>query len=143
MRLALAVALAVMLGLSGCGGDSSSAAADSSSRCVDVPQDLQAAIAAESKPGVQITPVDAAAVKSDDFKDLYFIAMSFTAPGVDDPETGIWATTVLKADANGPAGVMTGVDGFAHQFTTWQDASERGVNYPSDDGIQEAKACLE
>ena len=51
---------------------------------------------ADGANGTPITPVDAAAVKSNEFHDAYIVAMSFTIPGEVDPSVGVWALGSLE-----------------------------------------------
>lgn len=125
--------------LAGCGGQdggsSSASTSATASRCESVSQAVVDTIVSQPK-SVQMTPVKSTAVKSTDFKQVWMVAISFTAPGVEDPETGVWAVNSIdKPD------LVTSVDGFAKEFTTWKDASERGVSQ-SDDGVEEARDCV-
>lgn len=96
------------------------------------------AIATGAQDGTGLEYVDAAAVKSEDFDEVYFVAMRFSATGVDD-QTGVWATNSLKPGG----GLIMSVDGFAKEFTVWPDGGETDAQLSTaDDGAEEAVACL-
>lgn len=93
---------------------------------------------AEGANATTITPVAAAAVDSKSFNDAYIVAMSFNVAG-GDTQTGVWAVASLTP----PGAPILAVDGFAHQFTDWPNevnGEELNVN---EDGVTEAKACLD
>lgn len=112
-----------------------------SKRCLDVEPAKLAAIAAGEEDGVGgITFSSGAAVKSEDYSEVYMIAGRFTVPGVKQPQVGIWASNSLAADQ----GVLLAVDGFAEQFTVWPDADDSAAKIRlGSDGVDEAKECLE
>lgn len=136
MRTAAAAVIAAsIIVLAGCAGGGD---AGDGRDCHDVDPEIMAAIA-EGANDVAITPVAAAAVESDSFTDAYIVAMSFTAPGVDDSEVGVWAVASLEP----PGAPFLAVDGFAHQFTDWPNEIRGEKLTASEDGVTEAKACLD
>lgn len=93
---------------------------------------------AKGSSGVEVQAGDVAAVKSDDFKEVYFIAMRFAADGGGD-EVGVWASNSLRPGG----GVLMSVDGYAKQFTDWPDASKTDAAINSaDPAVEAAKSCL-
>lgn len=111
------------------------------SRCEQVNADVVNAIMElGAKPEVgKLTPVKAAAVKSTAFKNVYMVAISFTATGFDGkPEIGVWATGNIDRHS-----MTMSVDGFAKQFTDFPDAATSDAEIRlGDDGVSEAKACV-
>jgi hypothetical protein len=105
--------------------------------CYPVDPALMAAIA-EGANDVPITPVDAAAVKSETFDNAYIVAMSFNAPGGGE-EVGVWAVATLEP----PYAPILAVDGFAHEFTDYPNEINGNKLNVTEDGVTEAKACLE
>lgn len=133
LRSAAAIAAASVLILTGCSGGSSGDGRE----CHDVSDELMASIAEGANAGA-ITPVDAAAVVSESFTDAYIVAMSFT--DVDEVEsTGVWAVSSLEP----PGAPILAVDGFAQQFTDWPGEINGEELDVTEDGVDEAKACLE
>lgn len=110
-------------------------------RCLSVPAEKVQGILSGAEDGVgTLAPAGkAAAVKSDDYENVYMIAIVFAAPGMDDPELGVWASNALTVSG----GTIMAVDGFAQQFTVWPDADRTDANITiNDDGVTEAKDCL-
>lgn len=112
-----------------------------SERCLEVDPAKLAAIAEGEEDGVGgITFSSGAAVKSEDYSEVYMIAGRFTVPGVDQPQVGIWASNALAPNE----GVILAVDAFAEQFTVWPDAEDSAAKIRlGSDGVDEAKDCLE
>ena len=150
MRRLLAISIAV-LAFAACGGDdddgesaTDDAAADSPTTtsagddCLPVPQTVMDAIASAEEQGVGMMPVEAAAWKSPAYEDVTFIAMQFSATGIED-QVGVWAMS--NFDTGG--GVTLAVDGFAQQFTVLPDADTTDAAIAvNDPGVEEAKDCL-
>lgn len=76
------------------------------------------------------------AYKSPDFENVWFIAGTFSAEGVDD-QTGVWAVNGLDG-----SGSVLSIDGTAQQFTTWPhgDTSTAKID-SSDPGVKAVKSC--
>lgn len=107
-------------------------------RCVDVPQKTMDAISEGLTGGVRIT--SAAAVKSDDYAEVYMIAGELDGPGLEgEGDVGVWASNSLE-----PGGGLTlAVDGVANEFSEWPDGRETDAQMSiSDDGVSEARDCL-
>ena len=84
-------------------------------------------------------PVRGVAVKSEDFSNVYMVAMEFSATGIEN-QVGVWATNSLTASG----GTMMAVDGTAKEFTVWPDADQTDAAITSsDDGVAEARAALQ
>jgi hypothetical protein len=96
------------------------------------------AIASTEEQGVGMMPVAAAAWKSPDFEDVTFIALRFSASGIDD-QVGVWAMNNFDAGN----GVILAVDGTAQQFTVLSDADTTDAAIAvNDPGVEKAKDCL-
>lgn len=139
MRSHLLVSALLLSALAACGGGTSEGAEPKSSapkaECLKVPTDLAKAMAS----GVTKTKVTrATAVKSPDFKNLYFVAVQFTAEGID-KQTGVWASNALQAGD----GVILAVDGIAQQFSDWPHGNETDADIsPADSSVATATDCL-
>ena len=82
--------------------------------------------------------VKASAVKSPDFDKVYFIAVEFSATGVDN-QIGVFASNSLTDGG----GVVMAVDEMAKQFTVWPDADKTDAAISgADPSVATAKACL-
>jgi hypothetical protein len=101
-------------------------------RCLDVPAGLQARIA-DGANDLPIQPIEAAAVRSDDYHRVFMVAMRFDAPG-GDPEVGVWATGSLRAGKS----TLRAVDAFASEFTVYPT----GDSSVGDHGVDQAVDCL-
>lgn len=77
-------------------------------------------------------------VKSSDYAKVWFVGAEITGEGITPGSAvGIWATD----DLNG-SGLIYGIDGFAHEFSSWGDGTKIAAAMSMfDDGAQEAKAC--
>ena len=104
--------------------------------CLEVDQSLLDGIAWGGE--TTITPVAGAAVKSPEFNNAYFIAMTFSAEGVAG-QTGVWTSNSLE-----PGAVMIMVvDPIAQQFTDWGDANNTAAKIATNDpSVDVAKSCL-
>lgn len=108
--------------------------------CLSVKRGVAQQIASARESGTGMKAGPAAAVKSPDFENVYFVAMRFKAMDIED-QVGVWATNSLKP--RGAATIMA-VDGFAQQFTTWPDADKTGAAISSaDPSADAANACLD
>lgn len=132
--------------VTGCGesdSDGPQATADSNTTqeadCEDVSSELIAAIADGEQEGAGMEPVDAAAWRSPDYEQVWFVSMEFSGSGIVDSVRGVWATNSLDAGE----GIIMSVDGFAHEFTNWPDAATTDAAITeTDPGVAKAKACL-
>ena len=140
MRQLLAVSVLALAVLTGCGGGSTSAESEPSKApvmpdCRKVDAGLAKAIIAGEENPAGLKAVKWAAVKSPDF---YFIAIEFSATGVDN-QLGVWASDSLKQGGE----VIMSVDSTAKAFTVWPDADETDAEISdADPSIDAAKACL-
>ncbi|AMB58230.1 hypothetical protein [Microterricola viridarii] len=130
----LSAASAVLLAasLAGC-----SASGGDGRECQTVPADLLERIALGSS-GDALTPVAGGAVASASFDDAYIVAMEFEVPG-NDNQVGAWAVGSLEDGAT----TVLAVDGLAQQFTQWPSEINGEKLDVREDGVTEAKACLE
>ena len=132
MRRVIVIALAVLT-FAACGGDdddntaatdnadtddTTTTSAGADDECVPVPQGLLDAIASSEEAGVGMMPVAGAGWKSPDFEDVTFIAMRFSATGIDD-QVGVWAMN--NFDSGG--GLMFAAEGIAQDFSALPDAN--------------------
>jgi hypothetical protein len=108
------------------------------SKCVAVGTGLGKSIISGAESGTGAKFVQASAVKSPDFDKVYFIAVEFSATGVDN-QVGVFASNSLKDGG----GVVMAVDGLAQQFTVWPDADKtKAAISAADPSVDTAKACL-
>jgi hypothetical protein len=136
-RLLVAAAVFMLLG-SACGGGGETTA---STRCKPVPPALTKAI----ESGLTVTGggtlKNAQAVKSEDFKRVYFISAEINGPGMEKPgEIGTWAKS-------GPlqvgGGLILSVDSLAKEFSNWGDGGKTDAQLSmDDDGAQESHDCV-
>lgn len=109
-----------------------------SSNCVAVSSALGQSIISGAEPGAGTKFLKAAAVKSPDFDQVYFIALKFSVTGVDN-QVGVFASTALTDGG----GMVLAVDGTAKQFTVWPDADKTDVAISgADPSVAVVKACL-
>jgi len=141
MRTTAGVLLIVGL-LAGCaGGGKTDAPAHGTSttpaaECTQAPQALLDRIATGALDGTGMVPVTGQVYLSPDYGKVYFVAMRFTATGVED-QTGVWATNGLDS------GITMSVDGFAKEFTDWPDSATTDAAIASTDpAVAVAIGCL-
>ena len=81
------------------------------------------------------------AVKSGDFEKVWMVAAEITGQGIAKGDAiGVWA---ISGEQDTP-GMILSVDGFATEFSPYPDGSKTDANTNlMDDGVQEAKACVE
>jgi hypothetical protein len=104
--------------------------------CVAIPSVVLADIASGEESGVGMTPVVGYAVKSPDFSNVYFLAIQFSAAGIDD-QIGVWARNGIDS------GIIMAVDSIAQNFTVWPDADGTDAAIASNDpSVSSAKSCL-
>lgn len=146
------LAAVLTLGLVACGGESPEGEAAREARidealggsapeskpdvqCLDVPKALLQGIASGAD-NATMEPVSGAAVKSDDYSEVYMIAMEFN--GLGSPERGVWASNSLEAGG----GLIMSVDGIAQEFTDWPNGAANSPMSIADHGAKEALECL-
>lgn len=96
------------------------------------------AITSGPEDGTDMKARAVAAVQSPDSENVYFIAMTFSATGVED-QTGVWASNGLKSGD----GLILAMDGIAKQFTFWPDADSTDAAISgADPSVEQATACL-
>ena len=145
------VAAAVLVAGGSSGGSSGGSAAASPTpsqgaagssaggRAVWASQALVDAVVKGQNEGVDMQPVRAVVVKSEDGKSVYYVAVQFTAPGESGPRVGVWATQ----DPEGTS-LIWAVDDVAKQATQWPftSAADKQQYTMSGDGAQEAADAL-
>lgn len=134
---ALAIA-AGLASLTACGGQASSMPTSAAAaECLDA-TDIATNGIMKGATGEGMKFVSAKAVKSPDFSKVYFIAMKFSATGVED-QVGVWASNSLE-----PGGGLTmAIDGVAQQFSDWGPGSSTTAKISAvDPSVAVAKSCL-
>lgn len=143
------VLVAVAAVLSGCGGApvasspepvASAPVAPSSAPvgvdCLDASK-MGAAVMAGARDGFELEPVRAAAVRSPDFSEVYFVAVEFK--GYPGESRGVWASNSLKPGG----GLLMSVDGPAVEVTDWPAAIDAAARISSTDpSVDAALSCL-
>ncbi len=119
------------------GGGNSPAAAE---RCLPVPSSM-AQVLADSltvQGGGSISAT--AAVRSEDFDNIYFISAEIDGPGMEGTgDVGVWSSNRLE----GGQGMIFAVNGIANEFSVFPSGPDSSANITmSDDGAQEAASCL-
>lgn len=108
-----------------------------SSECIAVSSEKMITIASGEQDGVGMVPNKAFAVKSPDFNNVYFVALNFSAPGVENI-IGVWAVNNLGND-----GIILAADFVAQEFTVWPWGSVTDAKIdPNDPYIEKAKSCF-
>jgi hypothetical protein len=110
--------------------------ASSNVQCISIPPNVMADIASGEEAGAGMIPVSGYAVKSPDFSNVYFLAIQFSATGVDE-QVGVWARNGIDS------GIIMSVDPIAQNFTVWPDADGTDAAIaPNDPSVKSAKSCL-
>jgi hypothetical protein len=118
------------------GNSSNASTASVNVECVAIPSVVLADIASGEESGVGMTPVVGYAVKSPDFSNVYFLAIQFSATGIDE-QIGVWARNGIDS------GIIMAVDSIAQNFTVWPDADGTDAAIASNDpSVSSAKSCL-
>jgi hypothetical protein len=102
-----------------------------------VPAATKEAIAQGVEAG--LTLGKARAVRSDDFKKAFFIAIELDGPGLEGKgDIGTWVTNRLKG-----GGLIYSVDAVANEVSDWGDGGSTDAGFSmSDDGADESRDCL-
>ena len=104
--------------------------------CISIPSNVLADIASGEEAGVGMIPLVGYAIKSTDFSNVYFLAIQFSATGVDE-QVGVWARNGIDS------GIIMSVDPIAQNFTVWPDADGTDAAIaPNDPSVKSAKSCL-
>jgi hypothetical protein len=91
----------------------------------------------------KLTLVSAAAVRSSDFKNVYFVAVKFKATGVGN-QTGVWAVNgTLPQKAGDLSGLTLAINPIAQQFTVWPKGNKTNAKIAVNDrSVADAIKCL-
>jgi hypothetical protein len=91
----------------------------------------------------KLTFVSASAVKSPDFKNVYFVAVKFKAKGVGN-QIGVWAVNgKLPQKAADLSGLTLSANSIAQRFTVWPDGNRTQAQIATNDrSISVAIKCL-
>jgi hypothetical protein len=115
---------------------------EESTHCRNVPPGLVNAM----EEGLSVTGggtlTNAHAVKSEDFKRVFFVSAEINGAGMEGSgEIGTWAKSgPLRAGG----GLILAVDSFANEFSDWGDGGETDAQLSMDnDGAEESKDCVE
>lgn len=104
--------------------------------CISIPSNVLTDIASGEEAGVGMIPIVGFAVKSPDFSNVYFLAIQFSATGVED-QIGVWARNGIDL------GIIMSVDSIAQNFSVWPDADGTDAAIASNDpSVGSAKSCL-
>lgn len=113
--------------------------ATESTRCEDVPPRLVKTIEDGLNVSVAGTLKDARAVKSEDFKQVYFISAEIDV----EEGAGEIATWAKSGPLRVGGGLIYAVNGFANQFSNYDDGGDTDAQLSmDDDGAEESKACV-
>ncbi len=105
--------------------------------CEVASMDLLDNIAMLAQEGTGLSPVRGFYVKSRDFTSVYFVAMEFSATGIEN-QIGVWVSN--KSDGSG---AIFSADGFAKEFTDWFHADETDVAISAaDPSIDLVRTCF-
>jgi hypothetical protein len=91
----------------------------------------------------KLTFVSAAAVKSSDFDNVYFVAVKFKATGVGN-QIGVWAVNgKLPQTAGDLQGLTLAINPIAQQFTVWPKGNKTSAKIAVNDrSVADAIKCL-
>jgi hypothetical protein len=122
---------AAMLGVSFVATPGSQSAA--ASRCLSVPMPLIRAIQTGLDPGLRLRA--GRAVKSRDFRSVYFVSGDIQGPGLRGTrDIATWATNKLRV-----GGLIYSAEAVAREFSDWG----RGPGFSfDDDGLRESQSCV-
>jgi hypothetical protein len=116
--------------------------ATESTRCENVPPRLVKTIEDGLNVSVAGTLKDARAVKSEDFKQVYFISAEIDGEGMEG--AGEIATWAKSGPLRVGGGLIYAVDGFANQFSNSDDGGDTDAQLSmDDDGAEESRSCVE
>ncbi len=139
-----AIGLSLIISIQGCSSTGSSSASTEInsnkaqvSQCLDVTSEKVSEIVSGQQEAVGMIPLMASAIKSLDFNNVYFIAIKFSATGIDD-SVGVWATNNLET-----GGTNLAIDYVAQEFSIWPwgSASEAKIS-ANDPAVQVVTNCL-
>jgi hypothetical protein len=109
----------------------------SNSDCIIATRELLVNISSLAQDGTGLRPVSGYYVKSDDFKSVYFVAMEFSATGIEN-QIGVWVSN--KRDGSN---LIMSVDGTAKQFTDWFHSDESDAQISIlDPNFDKVKGCF-
>ena len=107
-------------------------------RCVPVSAAMMGAIAAGRDASDPMLPIEGVAVKSEDHKNLYMIAVRFKRQSGGSPTVGVWASESVE-----PGAPIYSVDGYAAAATDWPGGGDiTGKAQVFDDGVLIAALCV-
>ena len=114
----------------------------SSSACVNVQPDMVENIASGLSigGGGTLVKTSARAIKSNDFKNIYFIAAEIQGQGMESKgEIGLWASNSIEAGK----GMLLSVNSLAIEFSVWPNGKKSQARLSQfDHGGQEAINCV-
>jgi hypothetical protein len=91
----------------------------------------------------KLTLVSAAAIRSSDFNNVYFVAVKFKATGVGN-QTGVWAVNgKLPQKVEDLSGLTLAINPIAQKFTVWPKGNKTNAKIALNDrSVAEAIKCL-
>ena len=91
----------------------------------------------------KLTLVSAAAIRSSDFNNVYFVAVKFKATGVGN-QTGVWAVNgKLPQKAEDLSGLTLAINPIAQKFTVWPKGNKTNAKIAMNDrSVAEVIKCL-
>jgi hypothetical protein len=111
--------------------------ADAASRCIKVPTGAIGVLTNHLQPGVTIAK--ARAVRSKDFKRVYFVSGELEGPNLDGPgDVATWAMNALRPSPTRPLPIVYSVDALAIQTSDWPT----GDITPADNGFTKSRNCV-
>jgi hypothetical protein len=125
-------------------GETTTEEATASDRCRNVPPGLVQAI----ETGLTVTGggtlTNAKAVKSDDFKRVYFISADIEGSGMEGANSDDIGTWAKSGPLRVGGGLIFAVDATANEFSDWGDGRKTDAQLSmEDDGAEESKECVE
>jgi hypothetical protein len=145
-RSGLLFAAALVVLLASCGGDDKSSSGDKASsadRCRNVPKSLVDAIEAGLTVTGGGTLTNVKAVKSTDFKRVYFISADIEGSGMEEPNSDDIGTWVKSGPLRVGGGLILAVDATANEFSDWGDGRKTDAQLSmEDEGAEESKDCV-
>ena len=107
------------------------------SNCKQASPELLNNIAFLAQDGTGLDPISGYYIKSKDFASVYFVAMEFSATGIDN-QVGVWVSN--KVDGSNS---IQSVDGTAKAFTDWFHSDETDANITiSDPSVSQVLNCF-
>jgi hypothetical protein len=118
--------------------------ANAASKCLTIKNWYPTEILNGNESGTgKLTLVSAAAIRSSDFNNVYFVAVKFKATGVGN-QTGVWAVNgKLPQKVEDLSGLTLAINPIAQKFTVWPKGNKTNAKIAMNDrSVAEAIKCL-